>query len=420
MGRIKNFIARHIKVWIELIIILTVIYIIIFCAAYIFLASYGKTIVVQNIEKTLNRKTSVGYIRPIPPFNLYVKGLDIQGIARVDSIFISPSIPSVFTGKLVLNKLRLKSPEFILERFASASVNGAEAQNTASISAATPSETPGIKPREAKPNKSALRFAIRRLKIKDGRINFTDHIQNGKEVKIHIKDLFLNATNIYLYSHPAITNFDLSARIPWSNIQEEGIITAEGWLNLYKKDIQATLRIENIDGIFFYPYYSNWVDLEKARIEKAKLNFVSNIHGLHNEVTAECRLELVDIVFRPRTADEEPQKAERIAFAILDIFKAANQDNIILDFTIHTAMDKPKFDFTDIKMAFESKLTKTRKETNIEATDVLKLPTKLIEALVKGTVDLSKVIIGSTLAVGNELKKSVEDTFKREKKEQSD
>ena len=63
--------------------------------------------------------------------------------------------------------------------------------------------------------------------------------------------------------------------------------------------MQAALKIKDIDAIYLYPYYSMWVDLEKARIEKAKLNFSADINGLNNNVNVECHLELTDMVRKP-------------------------------------------------------------------------------------------------------------------------
>ena len=111
----------------------------------------------------------------------------------------------------------------------------------------------------------------------------------------------------------------------------------------------ASLKIENIDAIAFYPYYSTWVDLEKARIEKAKLNFSSKIRGKDNDISAQCHLELTDIVRKVRPPEEAQQKAERLTDAVLDMFKAMNQGKVVLDFTLHTKMDHPQFGFENIK-----------------------------------------------------------------------
>ncbi|MBI4982731.1 MAG: hypothetical protein HZC15_06320 [Candidatus Omnitrophica bacterium] len=99
--------------------------------------------------------------------------------------------------------------------------------------------------------------------------------------------------------------------------------------------------------------------------------------------------------------------------AVLDYFKALDQGKITLDFIFKTKMDRPEFSFSNIKMAFEDKLAVARGK-GFKPQDVLLLPTKLLEGSVKGATELSKAVIDGTFAVGNELKKAVEEVFRKE------
>jgi hypothetical protein len=155
------------------------------------------------------------------------------------------------------------------------------------------------------------------------------------------------------------------------------------------------------------------VDLEKARIESAKLNFSSNIHGIDNKVTAECHLELTDIVRKPRPPEENQEKAEKLADTVLDAFRAMNQGKIVLDFTIRTKMDRPEFGFGSIKMAVEDKLARARNGSGVTPQNVMMLPGKLLEGATKGATEFSKSVIDGTFAIGQGIKKSVEETFKK-------
>jgi hypothetical protein len=79
-------------------------------------------------------------------------------------------------------------------------------------------------------------------------------------------------------------------------------------------------------------------------------------------------------------------------------------------------MDRPEFGFGNIRMAVEDKITQGSKGNKFGVTSVLLFPAKLLEGTVKGTTDISKAVIDGAFAVGNELKKAVEDSFKKEKK----
>lgn len=393
------------KNWLKILFIIVIIFVILFSITYIFVVFRGKAIMVKQLETLTHKKITIGYFGLTPPLHLEIKNLNIEGLAKVDSVFVSPNIISFLSGKIVLNSIRFIKPQLTYKK-----VPPQLSESDISTGFALPAT---VKPDKNRP----LPVVFKRLKVKEGRLDFTDHTISPEGLNITIKDISCSLSNVYFYPRSAITNFELRGKIPWKEGAEEGKIELEGWLNLFKKDIQATLKIEDIDGLYLYPYYSKWVDLEKARIQKAKLNFTSDIQGLNNNVTANCHLELADIVFKPRASEEEQEKAEKIASAVLDIFKALNQGKIVLDFTIRTKMDRPEFGFGNIKMAFEDKLSQAKKSEGFNPQDVLILPVKLIEGTVKAATDLSKAVINGTFAVGNEIKKSVEGTFKKEKKE---
>jgi len=386
-----------------------------FGAAYIIVALQGKAFAIKQLENLTRKKVSIGYIRLTPPLNLDIVNLKIQDNLTAKSVFISPSIFSLIMGDIILNNVTIIRPELTCQRNLSKLTLPPQTAGGVVEPAALP-ET-GITSKEAPKaqRKNPPRFIIKHLKIKDGNICFVDNAAGQNGIKINVKDLYFSITNLYVFPLSAVANFELQAKIPWQQGAKEGKIEAEGWINLYKKDIQATLKIEDIDGIYLYPYYANWVDLEKARIEKAKLNFTSNIQGLNNNVTAECHLELTDVVRKPRPSEEPQEKAEKIADAVFDIFRALNQGKILLNFTIRTKMDRPEFGFGTIKMAFEDKLA--QRKDKLDFTDILMLPAKIVEGTVRGATDVSKALVEGSFAVGNEFKKALEAAFKKEKQE---
>ena len=391
------------KLWKKILIILLAILIVSFCLLYVFAVFKGKEIVVNKLQRLSGRKVSVGYFDVRPPLTLQIDNLNIEGLAKVASISVSPSILGFLSGNIVLNSVKLVNPQITYER--------APAQPALSETV-TP---PGFFTAKSQ-MKQMLRLVLKNFAIQGGSIDLLDRSVSPEGLRIRVKDINFNLTNLYLMPHSVVTNLQLSGRIPWRNGSEEGRISAEGWVNLFKKDAQVTLKVSDIDGIYLYPYYSTWVDLEKARIEKAKLDFNSNIHALDNNVTAECHLELTDIVRKPLSPEEEESKASKIADTMLDIFRALNQGKIVLDFTIRTKMDNPVFGFGNIRMAFQDKINQIKSERKIDKYQVLAVPFKLVEGAVKGVTDLSKAAVDGSFAVGNELKNAVEASFRKEKK----
>jgi len=376
---------------------------------YAFLLFSGRFMLAGKLQDLLGRKVSIGQLILKPPLNLEIKDLDITSLARVDHVYISLSIPYLLTGKLALNKVRIIRPRITCERVLP--------PKQAVTNSPPVTDEPKLElPKEAAPPaaKSSLQLVIKSLKIRSGEIYFIDHVTDSKSVTVIIKDINFYLKNLYTYPVDVVTDFQLSGRLPWQSGEPDGKIYLEGWLNSSKKDILASLKIEHIDAIAFYPYYSTWVDLEKARIAKAKLNFSSKIQGKNNDISAQCHLELADIVRKVRAPEEPQQKAEMLTDAVLDMFKSMDQGRVVLDFTLHTKLDHPQFGFENIKSAFEGKLMQARTSAGLRTQDLLLFPGKMLQSGLKSGADLSKAVIDGVFALGNGLKKAFEDAINKQ------
>jgi len=395
------------KIWMKFLFVVAAVLLSLFLASYVFLALFGKSLLLKQLGELTHKKVTVDEFVLTPPLRIEIKNLKIEGLLKADSILVAPSMIKLCLGQLALNRVIINKPDLFFERKLEISADNQ-----------TNSALPEKKPTQATPEQNAeipLRVVFVRLEVKDGKVIFIDKTVSKDGLKLVIRNINLNMSNLYSFSSGKITSFNLKGNIPWSVGQEAGTVEAEGWLNFSKKDMRVDFKIHGIDGIYLYPYYSYWVDLEKARIEKATLNFDSNIHGVNNNITAECHLELVNIVRKPRSADEPELKAERLTNKVLDLLKAMDQGKIVLDFKVDTKMDKPQFSFGNIKMAFESKLSQAH--GGIEPKDIVMLPGRLLEGAVKGGSDLSRAVVDGFFAFGNAIKKAVVDPLIKAPKE---
>jgi hypothetical protein len=318
---------------------------------------------------------------------------------------------------MAFNRIYLEGPEFTYEKAVPAAApEGTPAESSAGTSEGNaPASSVAVTPQEEPAAQQDLsKLVIKCIVIKNGTLHFIDHTAGENGIKLTAKDINFSLTNFSMRPRPTATYFELHGKIPWGENSEkkEGNIDLEGWINLLKKDMEASLKISDIDGIYLYPYYSKYVDLEKSRIESAKLNFTSNIHGIDNKVTAECHLELTDIIFRERAPEEQQEKAEKIAYAVLDIFKSMNQGKIEVNFTIRTRMDRPEFGFSSIKNAVENELVGSRKKQNIP-TSIFMLPIKLVEGTINGTTSLTTSVVTGAIKAGGDINKAMQDAFKK-------
>ncbi len=380
---------------------------IIFATVYLYLAIMGQAILTKELQDLTGRKVTIGYFSITPSLDIKIKGLDIQGLAKFKSISISPSIAGFIRGKLILKKLIFIEPEFLINKIPP------EANETKAVKAGIVLSITNVSSGARKDR--PFPFGISRLSIKDGKITFIDQTVSPGSIKIVIQDINSTISNLYLYPSPAITDFQLKATIPWEDKGAQGKVELSGWLNSFKKDMRATLKISGIDAIYLHPYYSYWLkDLDQARIEKARLNFSSEIQGLDNNVSADCHVELVDMVRKPLELGQSEEKASKITNVVLDSFRTMDQGKVELNFTIKTKMDSPQFGFDNFKMAFEDKIARGRSVSGFKFQDTLAFPVKLMETGVKSFTDLSRAMIDGVFAIGNEIGKMGGEMLKKE------
>ncbi|MFH1441307.1 MAG: DUF748 domain-containing protein [Candidatus Omnitrophota bacterium] len=390
------------------------IVVLIFAAIHVFIQLRGKALLKDKLERVLKREVVISRLETSFPLNINIRGLEVKGLFRADKVILKAGFFDVFRNRFYLSLLKIEQPVITLEKEALPPELKKQIPVLLNSNLSAQKEDKTLQLPQLNPLLPGL--GIHHFIVDNGSINYIDRSIENNELLIKIRNLDLKIDNLNLnIADPQITSFRLKANIPWQDNGEQGKVNVSGWVNLLKKDMQADVKVEGIDGLYLYPYYSQWVNLEKTRIQKVKLNFSSNIYGLDNDITAKCHLELTDIEFKERSSEELQKKEERMAHAVLDIFKAMDQGKIVVDFTIHTKMDKPLFSMVPLKGALENKLASSGKLDKPSVQGVVSLPIKILEGIVKSTADLSKAAIDGTFAVGSELGKSVVASFKKEK-----
>ena len=392
------------KDWKKIFTIIAIV-VIIFSLVYTVILLSVKTVIANKIQKATGLKTTINGLIILPPFNIEARGLEVAGLIKADRVCLAPSMRSLLFGKLAFNKIVIVRPEVTYQRNLPVEpvVEPVKDSRAPVMDSQSELVAPVITQSKVFP------VIIKSLRVDSGRLNFIDTTAASGKINVIIKDINFCITNLSTSGMKGVSDFDLNAKLSWNTGEPDGKILLQGWLDFYKKDILATLKIENIDAIVFYPYYSTWVDLGKARIDQAKLGFNCNIKGQNNDVTADCHLELVDIVRKVRLLEEPQQKAERLTDAVLDMFKSMNKGKVVLDFVLHTKMDRPEFGFANIKSAFEGKLMQARSSAGLRPQDVLSWPGRWVKSGIKSGADLSNAVVDGIIGLGNGIKKFFED-----------
>jgi len=401
------------KLFIQILIISSIILALLFVSVtYLFIYTDGKNIFTKHLEAMTKRKVSVGSFKVIPPLRVEIRDLDIEGMFKAEFISVIPSTMAFLNGNIGFNDITILKPELIYEKLLPKSAINAD---QAPVSPVAAEKINNAAKEDSQQNKVKLRFIFKRVTIKDGKIDFFDQTVGPEGIKLLAKKVYIKLSDFFLMPRKAVANFDINGVIPWKLGQDEetGTFSLEGWIDLYKKDMRAKLDIRGIDGLYLYPYYSQWVDLRGSGIEDAKLNFTSNINGLNNEISADCHLELTDIKFKPSVEGQETESGQKYAKAVLNFFKAGNEGKIVLDFKAPTKMDNPKFGLWMVRDAIEDKFVASRKSATPLVGNVFLFPIKLLEGAVRATTDLSKATIDGTFAIGKEIKDGFRGSFKK-------
>jgi len=374
----------------------------------------GKQLLVQKLSQVFRREVTVGSVETSFPFNIIIKDLQVKERFKIGRVFADGGVIDILRRSFVLSELRLDNVEVNAEIGTPREAAAVEAP------AVPPPETPAVQPPEPpKPQKIVIflpQMVLKRLIITNGTLYFKDKGAGEGGIALTIQDLRASVSNLaFPVKRSFVTSFELNGNIPWQTGREHGTIAIEGWLDPFKKNAEATAKLEKIDGVYFHPYYAQWVNLEKTRIEKATLNALSTLHALSNNATVDCHLELTDIVFKPRSPAEETDKAERIAHTVLSIFKSLNDGKVALDFSFKTKLDSPVFNVAEIKTAVEDKLSQGTTRLKVEG--VAQAPAWLLQGMLNGVADVSKAVLSGALGIGQVFGKAVTDPFKKDKGE---
>jgi len=383
-----------------------------FIGLHTFVSIKGRKLLTSKLHSIFQSDVIVGRVATSFPLNLIVKDLEVKSWFKVKKVFAGTGIIDILGGNFILSDLKLEGIEFELEKKKRGDQTQTQAQTQIPVSLET------VTANVAQVQEDFFlpqHIILRRLIISNGSFTYIDSTKGEIPIKILVKDLNVRLDNFqWPFRASEVVSLQISGKVPWENIKEEGRIDLKGWINFYKKDMNVKIKVKDIDGVYIYPYYSSWIDIDKARVEKARLDFSSDITGLNNEVNANCHLEMTQLTFKPKEEEAQQARIEKITKIVVGLLKALNQGRVVLDFNFKTKMDNPEFGLGIIQQAFKDKLYQARKNQDSGALQIIKFPGKIIESTITSAVDLTKSVINGTVVVGKELKKAMDSSFSRE------
>lgn len=306
----------------KIIIWLTIILAAVFLVFSIILALFGKAIILKAIEKNFKRKVTFESINLSFPLSVRLRRLEIHNLAKIESLSLRPSILGFFVGRIVLNELNLFRPEITLEM---------DEQGRLNIP-----QTGGKSPP----------LLLAGLDIEEGRFIFTDKKIEANGYKIIVNNINAKIHKAAFPPTSLFIRFDLSASLGDRPDTAQGVAKTSGWIDFGPKDMEGKFELKGIDLTYLAPYYNKFISDKK--LTSGKLNLVSNLKSVKNDLTAKCKAELTDLVYLKEVpAEGEAPKIDLVP-NILNLF-SNDTGRIVFDFTIRTKLDNPRINMQELR-----------------------------------------------------------------------
>lgn len=267
----------------------------------------SKGLIVQYLEDYFGRQTIISSINIIPPFRLEIDDLRVGDLFSARRVIISPSLVGMLLGRVAFNDIVLIEPQVVLKRTK-------EGKFDLGLTDAPGEETDAAKPQfKAKTqNKTANSDKIKErvkkrliiigdLYVKDGKLSFTDSKVSKKGFSITISDIDIIASKLSLSVLPTPINFTVKAKI-FTSEENKASIDFSGWVNLFKRNMEAKFNLTNFDLTFLAPYYSA---VTNSQVKSGFLSAEADVNSKNNNLNVKCRLSVKDFLFKEPVKEQE-------------------------------------------------------------------------------------------------------------------
>jgi len=265
----------------KIIIVIVVVLAILYLGINIFIAAKGKELLTDSLTQVIGKEVSVSSVNFIPPYSVVVKDFEIEDFVSVSKIKVEPSIIGLFLGKIVLNKLVVVKPEVYIARISDTQLNISPIiDNVMKMQAG-----PGAGASSSKSQN--VNIFIKDIIAKDGNVVLED-----KTVGVSL-GLAFNKASVNTNPLTLRTAVNLSANILSSENKAIGRASMSGWLNFARKDMQARFDIEDLDAVYFYPYFSKFL----SKVDSGEILFSADMSSKSNDLEVNCHLAAHNLKF---------------------------------------------------------------------------------------------------------------------------
>ena len=306
----------------KILFLVCIILLAIFIVANILLSAFAPKIIENQLEQNLKLKSSIGKISLNAPFIITIERLEIGDFASIKKVSLSPDLIGLLFGKIVIHGLNIVNPVINLVQSADGKFN-----------------LPVLEQKSKPPT-----VYLTSLRIENGKIIFTDKKISSSGYQMILDKLNIKISKVSLPITSLATDFSLSAELVNSCVLPFGNIELNGRLDYQTRDLDARLKVKDLDIVNFAPYYGNFISNKK--LSSALLNLNSTFKARNNDLQIASEFNLSNLVYE-KAEIEKPELATVVKDA-LDLLTDQN-GNLRLEFNIDTKLDNPNLSPEKIK-----------------------------------------------------------------------
>lgn len=376
-------------------LIFIVAFIVTFCVGYVFVSIFAKNIIKDQIKNQLHLNADIASVSLGLPLSVDIHGFELESLAKIQKITVTPSIAGFLSGKIILNKVSLIRPQITLQRNADGSFN-----------------LPQL------PQGGKNPVLIAGLFIKDGMVSVTD-----KRAKIEPFVFSITNINIKIYKagplpYPISIKYALSALLPSRPGTKEAEAKGSGTIDWSHKNMRGDFKISDIDVMFFRPYLGAVISSQED-IRASLAYFDANLSAENNDLLIKCRLNVKNLspqkeaapVPEETQAPQEKPSPEALATLGMGLLKNP-QGEIVLEFDIRTKLDNPRLDRISLKGSVFQNILQNALENPEKTKDTIK---SIGEQIKKQVEKIEEGDIQELKEQGKELEKTFKEIFRDNK-----
>jgi len=360
----------------KILFVFIIIFLLVFTSGFIFVWLKGKTLIKEALTKAIKKEVNISAVSLRLPFSLEIKDLEISDFAQVDKVLISPVVIGFLKGKVILGQISLIQPRFSIGKTADGNWNLPE----------------GILEKIQNKQAGQAPVLISGLFVKNGNIKFKDETKTPA-FNFSIRNINLDIGNKILSFNPILIRFLGKAEIVAKEDQPVSVLRAKGWVDFLKKDMRGMVELSDLDAVYFLPLYSKYMT---SNLKNAVLNFKSDLAAKNNDLVANCRLLIKNLVFEKNKDETAPSIS---FFDIVAGGLVTENKEVNVDFVIKTKLDHPKIDLVKLSGSVMAKALGEQMMQNPEQT------VENIKSVGKQFEKLGKEILKDKLGIDLEKKK---------------